>query len=151
MNLNRSSLKRLHRGSQAIFGGVCGGLAEYIGVDVRFVRMAWAFLLFWSFGSGMLVYIFLWNIVPWKGKAPTEEVVWKKNSYGKYHPPFVRAVHDRKLFGVCGGLALRFVWDASLIRLVFVLAAPFCAPVYLLLMMMMKEGEASPWRKSAPP
>lgn len=44
-------------------GGVCGGLAEYFGLDSLLVRLAFvAFILGW--GSGLLLYILLWILAP---------------------------------------------------------------------------------------
>ena len=44
-------------------GGVCGGLAEYLGVDPTLIRILWVlFALF--VGSGVLVYIVAWILMP---------------------------------------------------------------------------------------
>ena len=45
--------------------GVCGGLADFFGIDATLIRIA--FVLFGLFGVGELVYLLLWLIVP---KAP---------------------------------------------------------------------------------
>jgi phage shock protein C len=46
-------------------GGVCGGLAEYLGVDSNLIRILWVlFALF--VGSGVLVYIVAWILLPSK-------------------------------------------------------------------------------------
>ena len=37
--------------------------------------------------------------------------------------PFVRSRHDRMLAGVMGGIARRFGWNSTLLRVVFVLVA----------------------------
>ena len=56
--------KKLYRSSRdKIFGGVCGGLAEYFGVDATLVRFVFIFLLF-AFGSSILVYLIGWIIIP---------------------------------------------------------------------------------------
>ena len=77
---------KLYRSSkQNIFGGVCGGIADYTGVDVSIVRIIWiiATLLLvagaFVFGDfvlplGVLVYLIAWAIIPknpkhtWKNK-----------------------------------------------------------------------------------
>lgn len=47
-----------------MIGGVCGGLAESLGMDASFIRIA-AVLLFIMFHAVMLlVYIILWAILP---------------------------------------------------------------------------------------
>ncbi len=35
--------------------GVCGGLAEYFGIDPIWIRLAWAILIF-VYGTGILLY-----------------------------------------------------------------------------------------------
>lgn len=35
--------------------GVCGGLAEYFGIDPIWIRLAWAILMF-VYGTGILLY-----------------------------------------------------------------------------------------------
>ncbi len=44
-------------------GGVCGGLADYFDVDPLLVRIAFV-ILFFGYGSGLLVYILLWLLAP---------------------------------------------------------------------------------------
>jgi phage shock protein PspC (stress-responsive transcriptional regulator) len=58
-----SGAKRLYRsGREKILGGVCGGMAEYFGVDPVLIRLLWiVFALGW--GSGILVYIIAWVII----------------------------------------------------------------------------------------
>ena len=53
-----------------ILGGVCGGLAEWLGWDSTLVRVAYVLLSILSVGfPGILVYIVLWILMP---KAPRE-------------------------------------------------------------------------------
>jgi phage shock protein C len=45
--------------------GVCGGLAEYFGLDPTVVRVAYVLLSIFSAGFlGILVYIVLWVLIP---------------------------------------------------------------------------------------
>jgi len=44
-------------------GGVCGGLADYFDVDPLLVRIAFV-ILFFGYGSGLLIYILLWLLAP---------------------------------------------------------------------------------------
>ncbi|MFH0922534.1 MAG: PspC domain-containing protein [Candidatus Micrarchaeota archaeon] len=46
-------------------GGVCGGLAEYLGVDSTLVRLAWILLVL-AGGAGILLYLIAWLILPRK-------------------------------------------------------------------------------------
>ena len=50
-------------------GGVCGGLAEYFGLDSLLVRVAFLLLIL-GFGTGLWAYIILWIF------APIEEKTW---------------------------------------------------------------------------
>ncbi|MBN7576724.1 MULTISPECIES: PspC domain-containing protein [Clostridium] len=43
--------------------GVCGGIAEYFGLDSTLVRIGWAILIICA-GSGLLLYIICALIIP---------------------------------------------------------------------------------------
>jgi phage shock protein C len=56
--------KRLMRSStDKKIGGVCGGLAEYFDMDPTLVRVIWLLAIFFA-GTGFLVYIILWVVLP---------------------------------------------------------------------------------------
>jgi len=56
--------KRLYRsGKNKILGGVCGGIAEYFGVDPVLIRLLWVIITL-AWGSGILLYIIAWIIMP---------------------------------------------------------------------------------------
>lgn len=44
-------------------GGVCGGIAEYFGIDPTLVRVI-TLVLFFAVGSGLLLYLIAWLIIP---------------------------------------------------------------------------------------
>ena len=44
-------------------GGVCGGLADYFGIDSLIVRLAFVALIL-GWGSGLLLSILLWILAP---------------------------------------------------------------------------------------
>ena len=52
-----------------VLGGVCGGLAEYTGVEALLWRIGFVALVF--LGAGVLVYPLLWILLP-AGTAPVE-------------------------------------------------------------------------------
>lgn len=57
--------KRFYRDSQnAMIGGVCSGIACYMGVDVTWVRLITVLLCFASLSVAVLVYLVLWIVVP---------------------------------------------------------------------------------------
>ncbi len=45
------------------FCGVCGGLAEFLGIDATVVRLIWALLIFCA-GTGLLAYIIAALVLP---------------------------------------------------------------------------------------
>ena len=51
--------------SDKMLAGVCGGIAEYLGVDAVFVRLA-AVLLAFASGVGLFLYPVLWLVLPTK-------------------------------------------------------------------------------------
>ncbi len=51
-----------------MLGGVSGGLAEYLDVDVTLIRVLWVLVTLLG-GSGVLAYIILWIIVPEEPRA----------------------------------------------------------------------------------
>lgn len=92
--------------------GVCAGLAAYFDVDVVLVRAAWVFLSIvpGALIGGVVVYLAAWLIVP-EGTdlvAPTRE------------RRLTRSASNRKIAGVCGGLAEYFDVDATAVRLIWV-------------------------------
>ncbi len=47
-------------------GGVCGGLAEWLGWDPTLVRILYTILTIFTAFSGVIVYLILWIIMPRK-------------------------------------------------------------------------------------
>lgn len=65
--------RRLFRNpDDKLLGGVCSGVANYFDIDAVWVRLAFAFIFF-VFGSGFLLYILLWIIVP-EAKTTAEKL-----------------------------------------------------------------------------
>ena len=74
--------KRLTRSrSERILGGVCGGLARWIGIDPVFVRLFFVVLAAAS-GSGVGIYILLWIIIPEEGMADSASLGDKARDMG---------------------------------------------------------------------
>lgn len=56
--------KRLYRSrTEKMIAGVCGGLANYYGIDPTIVRLAFV-VIGLAVGSGILAYLILWLIIP---------------------------------------------------------------------------------------
>ncbi|MGV3594890.1 MAG: PspC domain-containing protein [Sediminibacterium sp.] len=98
---------RLYRDdNEKILGGVCGGLANYLRIDPTIVRLVFALVTFMG-GSGILLYILLWIILPSK---PLDNIVSAKRLY--------RNPEEKVIAGVASGIASYFdiaVWVPRLI------------------------------------
>jgi phage shock protein PspC (stress-responsive transcriptional regulator) len=58
-------MQRLYRSKkERILGGVCAGLSEHLDVDPKVIRLIWAVVTLISFGTGIIVYIVAWIIIP---------------------------------------------------------------------------------------
>ncbi len=102
---------RLYRDSgDKMIGGVCSGIANYLGIDPAIVRILFAIISFGGFGLGFLAYIILWIVLPPKDLGDFSG----KRLY--------RNPDDKVISGVAGGLAAYFGRSSSTIRLIF--AAP---------------------------
>jgi phage shock protein PspC (stress-responsive transcriptional regulator) len=57
--------KKLYRSrTDSELAGVCGGLAQYFKIDSSLVRLAFAVVTIAGGGSGFLLYLLAWGIVP---------------------------------------------------------------------------------------
>ena len=60
-----SENRGLHRSSDRMIGGVCGGIAEWLDWSPTLVRILYVLISVLSAAfPGILVYIFLWIIMP---------------------------------------------------------------------------------------
>ena len=55
--------KKLKRSANKMIAGVCGGLAEYLGIDATIVRVIYALLVLFG-GVGILLYLILALLMP---------------------------------------------------------------------------------------
>lgn len=102
---------RLYRdGSDKFLGGVCAGIANYMNVDPAIVRLLFAIITFGGFGTGIIIYLALWIILPVKD---LDTYVGKR---------LFRNPDDRVISGVAGGLGAYFDKPSWAFRLIF--AAP---------------------------
>lgn len=66
--------KKLFRDTDnSYIGGVSSGLAHYFGINVVWIRLIWLLLIF-GFGTGLLLYIILWILVP-EAKTTAEKLM----------------------------------------------------------------------------
>ncbi|MBR6400923.1 MAG: PspC domain-containing protein [Firmicutes bacterium] len=58
-------MKKLYRSKDAMIGGVCAGIAEYLGIDKTVVRVGYAILTLITGGVlGILAYIICMFVMP---------------------------------------------------------------------------------------
>lgn len=110
---------RLYR-RDGVIAGVAQGLADRMGIDVILVRLA-LILVSCLGGTGVLFYLVYWAIVPRRESIVLEPAVL--DALGKR--TFRRTVTDKKISGVCAGLARGWNIDPAVIR--FVALALLCA------------------------
>ena len=56
--------KKLVRSADKQIAGVCGGLAEYFGMDASIVRIIWLLATIFTAFAGVLIYIILMLVMP---------------------------------------------------------------------------------------
>lgn len=109
---------RLYRdSSDKVVGGVCSGLANYLNVDPAIIRLLFAIITFGGFGTGFILYILFWIILPERDM---------ENYGGKR---LYRNPEERVLGGVASGIAAYFGKEPYMVRLIF--AAPFLLNIIL--------------------
>jgi phage shock protein PspC (stress-responsive transcriptional regulator) len=109
-----SEPKRLYRHSaEGQIAGVCVGLAEYLGTDVTFIRLAWIVLSIvpGCIVGGIVAYLAAWMVVP-DSSAPVTEPPGARR--------LTRSTADRKIAGVCGGMASYFIVDSTVVRVAWI-------------------------------
>src|SRR5688572_9927157 len=111
MTIRRLTRSR-HEGKIA---GVCAGVANYFEVDVTLVRAAW--LVFsvvpGAVIGGVLAYLLAWMVIP-EGPGVEAPLPGKR---------LTRSATDRKIAGVCGGIADYFEVDSTPVRLLWIIAS----------------------------
>jgi phage shock protein PspC (stress-responsive transcriptional regulator) len=113
-----SSPKRLYRNSSSgRIAGVCAGIADYLDADVTLIRIVWVVLSIvpGGFVGGLIAYIAAWAIMPDSNLTAEAE--------GSPQQRLTRSTVDRRIAGVCGGLAEYLKVDSTLVRLVWAILA----------------------------
>ena len=59
--MDRKLLRNMH---DKVIAGVSSGVAEYMQVDVTIIRLLFVLSTIFLFGTGILVYLVMWIIVP---------------------------------------------------------------------------------------
>jgi phage shock protein PspC (stress-responsive transcriptional regulator) len=67
-------MKRLYRSkNERMLGGVCAGLGEHFDIDPTVIRLVWAVITVLSIGTGVLVYIIAWILIPEEESGSSEQ------------------------------------------------------------------------------
>jgi phage shock protein PspC (stress-responsive transcriptional regulator) len=104
----RGSLFR--NANDKMLGGVCSGIGAYLKIDTTLVRVLFAILAFGAFGTGLVLYIILWAILPSRFLSPV--AVTRK---------LYRDADQKVIGGVCSGIAQYFNIAVWIPRLIFAL------------------------------
>jgi phage shock protein PspC (stress-responsive transcriptional regulator) len=119
-----SSSRRLERiPAEGKIAGVCAGIAVYLDTDVALVRALWVVLSVapGAIIGGILAYAAAWLLMP-VSAAPVAVTPKKR---------VVRPQADRKIAGVCAGLAKYFELDVTAVRLLWVVLTIYPGAIIL--------------------
>ncbi len=121
-------------------GGVCAGLAEYLDMDVSLVRVLAAVSILF-YGVGLMAYLVAWIVIPEGPPVALPHASLPPSR--RLH----RSATDRKIGGVCGGVAEFLDADPSVIRIIWLVSVLFFGTglmLYLLLWFILPLEEVSP-------
>ncbi|MCO5180691.1 MAG: PspC domain-containing protein [Candidatus Promineofilum sp.] len=108
-----------------MIAGVCGGLADYVGIDPVLVRLAFVFLLLAS-GVGFAIYVVLWIVMPTPSRSQPQIHIVSEDEFedpAAYKTRFSPAATVGVLLILFGGFFLLsqmgnvpgFIWPIILI------------------------------------
>lgn len=77
--VNESSYSRLYRSeTDKVIAGVAGGLGEYFNIDPTIIRVLFVLLTIFG-GSGVIMYIILWLVIPTRSQTGVPVDLIKSN------------------------------------------------------------------------
>lgn len=141
----------------SVIGGVCSGIARYFDIDPILIRLAFA-ILFFGFGTGILLYIILWIIIPeaktnadklkMRGKSVNMENLKSQFENVKKNPKRKKEMHRTAEFAKDVGsnfLAVfsKFVGGAIIVSVIFFLIFMFSVTIGEMGMFTDENGESS--------
>ena len=106
-------MKKLYRSKHDnIIFGVCGGLASHFDIDSTIVRFVVLFLCALTFIVPMVILYFIAALmIPIEPKDKPLKITKRK---------FYRSLRDRKIAGICGGIAETTKLDPVFLRLLYI-------------------------------
>lgn len=90
--------------SDRMVAGVCGGLAQYLGVETVFVRLAFV-LLGLASGVGLPIYLVLWVVMPSEAQDVSASIVFDDEMAAD---PAALKANSRNNAATIGGLLVLF-------------------------------------------
>jgi phage shock protein PspC (stress-responsive transcriptional regulator) len=91
-------------------GGVCAGLAHYLDTDVSLIRVLTVLSVVF-YGVGFFAYMIAWLVIPEGDPGSLPSVPVSRRLH--------RSRSDRRIAGVCGGVAEFLEADPTIIRLIW--------------------------------
>lgn len=145
-----SAPKKLYRdGNRKVIAGVASGIAAYFNTEALWIRLFLVFLVLiapatagLSAGFIFLLYILCWISLPLNYDTPVGTGAY--SSADTTSRKLFRNPDDKKLGGVCSGLALYLGVDAAVMRLIFLIllfAGGASLLIYLLLWIILPEAK----------
>jgi len=136
--LEMAMTRPLIRSADPKLAGVCGGLADWLGVDATALRIIWLLATFFTaVFPGFLLYILLWIMMP------------GANSGAVSTGTLALSQRHSMIAGVCGGFADWLGWDSSMVRIFYVVfticsgVAPGVVAYVLLWVLMSRSDEVN--------
>jgi len=106
-------MRKLYRARKnKVFLGVCEGIGNYFRMDPVFIRLITIFICIFTLILPVVIVYFLCALI-----IPTEPLRHKTPHYRRLY----RSRKNRKIAGICGGVGKFFKWDATFIRIFFVI------------------------------
>jgi len=113
---NNAGPKKLKRDPHnKVISGVCGGLGNFLNIDPIIARAGFL-ISFFVFGSGLLLYLILWIIMP--EATPNELPQFSGTSSRK----LFRNTDDKMIGGVCSGIGSYLGVSEVVMRVVFIIS-----------------------------
>ena len=145
-----SGPKRLYRdGNRKVIAGVASGIAAYMNTEPIWVRLILVVLAIIGLGTAgistgliILLYILCWMALPLNYDTPVGNKAYSTGDTTSRK--LFRNPDDKKLGGVCSGLALYLGIDSAMMRLIFLISFFFFGTgllIYLLLWIILPEAK----------
>ena len=130
-------MKKVYLGRDKKLSGVCDGIGKGLNIDPTFIRIIFVSLALMTAVVPVLIAYIVCALVL---TQPPEGYVEVENSYKK-----ITKGKDKKISGVCDGIAKYFGIDAMIVRLIFVALTLWIGGgimAYIVCMIMLPDAEA---------